>query len=150
MLSHPGAHASAMKFSRRLWLKILATFGFGPVPQAGGETAGPRPSLPGACSTPPIDWPDPRLRAWLRQPRLPVLDSSHPQVRLFVWAMLERKPVEFIYLGGSTPGQKRTVSPGLVFKLDELGPVYVAGFCHARGEERVFRIDRVLPVASLN
>ena len=42
-----------------------------------------------------------------------------------------------------TPGQERNVSPGVVFQLGGHGPLYVAGYCHLRRAQRVFRVDRV-------
>ena len=47
------------------------------------------------------------------------------------------------YWGGSTPGQRRHISPGVVFQLGGRGPLYVAGYCHLRRAERVFRVDCV-------
>jgi predicted DNA-binding transcriptional regulator YafY len=94
--------------------------------------------------------PDEALAEWLALPRIPVLASEDPVVVSMINAMLARRNVEFVYYGGSSPGSRRLVSPGLVFALDEWSSIYVAGYCHTRQEERVFRCDRIMPLEMLN
>jgi hypothetical protein len=52
---------------------------------------------------------------------------------MFIEGMLNNKPVDFIYIGGSKPGSPRTVNVSLVFQLEEEGRVYVAGYCKNGG-----------------
>ena len=63
---------------------------------------------------------------------------------------MEGERVSFLYLEGSNPGGLRTISPDLVFQVDNDGPLYVSGYCHDRGKIRVFRFDRMLEAAALN
>jgi predicted DNA-binding transcriptional regulator YafY len=88
--------------------------------------------------------------AWALRARIPVLDSEDPTVRWVLRAMVAREKIGVVYLGGSDPGRRREISPGFVFELGDDGPVYVSGFCHMRQEERVFRVDRLLPACVLN
>jgi hypothetical protein len=88
---------------------------------------------------------DPWLREWLRQPRIPVLESAEPVVVGMIDAALRGEEVEFTYFGGSEPGRPRRISPGMVFHLEGSDVLYVSGFCHCRKQERVFRVDRIGP-----
>jgi hypothetical protein len=140
-----------MKLPRRSFFEFLASLTITPFAVAAGvpDVSVSTPDL-GKMSLPAFDSPDSALLEWLSKPRIPVLETEDHQTAVFIWAMLNRKKVDFIYLGGSTPGKRRIVSPGLVFRLEEWGPVYISGFCHLRGEERVFRVDRVMPSAIVN
>jgi predicted DNA-binding transcriptional regulator YafY len=91
----------------------------------------------------PDQLPDEVLRGWLSRPRIPVLESEDPLVQACVAAMLRKERLEMVYLGGSSPGTRRIISPGLVFRLEDSGPVYMSGYCHFRREERTFRVDRM-------
>jgi predicted DNA-binding transcriptional regulator YafY len=91
-------------------------------------------------SGPPID---DDLQYWQSLPRLPLYVSEDPFVQALIATMKARERFTFIYLGGSTPGSIRHISPGLVFMLEEFPYVYVMGYCHLRQEERVFRLDRM-------
>jgi predicted DNA-binding transcriptional regulator YafY len=91
----------------------------------------------------PDQLPDEVLRDWLSRPRIPVLESEDPLVQACVAAMLRKERLEMVYLGGSSPGTRRIISPGLVFRLEDSGPVYMSGYCHFRREERTFRVDRM-------
>ena len=93
---------------------------------------------------------DPSLAHWLSLPKIPVLKAGDEKTRWLIAAMLNRWTVEFVYTAGSEPGRIRTVSPGLVFTTDSWGPVYVQEFCNVRNEERVFRVDRILPGCIMN
>jgi len=85
-----------------------------------------------------------QLREWLAQPRIPILASRDPLTRRFVEAMLNGERVDFIYVGGSTPGANRSIDVSLVFRQEEHGRIYVAGFCHARSGNRIFCLDRTM------
>jgi hypothetical protein len=62
-------------------------------------------ALPGIASE---QFPKERLFYWLIQPRNPVLVSENPVVKMFIEAMITGEKTDFIYVGGSTPGLKRT------------------------------------------
>jgi hypothetical protein len=138
-----------MKISRHTFLGILGGLGAA-LKQASGQLNGDHQGVAEAGCGAGIHLPEGALIQWLLMPRIPVLASADPVVRCFIAAALARRKVEFIYFGGSTPGTRRLVSPGLVFRVAAIGPVYVSGFCHLRQEERVFRLDRVMPAASVN
>jgi predicted DNA-binding transcriptional regulator YafY len=64
------------------------------------------------------------------------------QARL-VQAIATGDGVEFDYDGGNEPGQRRRVSPGLLFTVDGYPGTYLAGYCHERQAERTFLVDRL-------
>jgi hypothetical protein len=82
-----------------------------------------------------------KLIQWLGQPRIPVVASDDPLVTLFVRGMLTGEKITFVYVGGSVPGAPRTISVSLVFRHETTGGIYIAGYCHSRAANRVFRID---------
>jgi len=88
-----------------------------------------------------------RLGPWLGDWRqchwVPVYESVHPTAQRLILATLRHELLTFRYWGGSTPGVVRNVSSGLVFQAGGYGPMYMAGYCHLRQQERVFRVDRV-------
>ena len=98
----------------------------------------------------PDSFPCEKLFDWLSRPRMPIWVGDDPFLRQLVGAVMERARVSFLYLEGSNPGGLRTISPDLVFQVDNDGPVYVSGYCHDRGKMRVFRFDRMLEAAALN
>ena len=84
---------------------------------------------------------DPVLWAWMKARRTPVFESSDPVVQFLIWSVLNQQPVEFKYWGGSEPGRLRSVMPALVFHVENSVKLYLAGYCHVRQQERVFRVD---------
>jgi predicted DNA-binding transcriptional regulator YafY len=74
---------------------------------------------------------------------VPVYEAVHPTAQRLILALLRNEMLPVRYWGGSTPGQERHVSPGVVFQLGGHGPLYVAAYCHLRRAQRVFRVDRV-------
>jgi len=98
----------------------------------------------------PRDFPNEGLFSWMIRPRFPIWASEDPLLRQMIGAVLRRERTSFFYFEGSTPGRVRTISPDLVFQLDEVGHVYVSGYCHERKETRVFRFDRMLATTILN
>ena len=98
----------------------------------------------------PEEFPAESLFEWMIGPRIPIWASSEPLIRQMITAVMRRARTSFIYLGGSEPWRLRTISPELVFRTDDIGPLYVSGYCHARGEVRVFRFDRMLAATVLN
>ncbi len=72
---------------------------------------------------------DPWLREWMRQPRIPVLESKESEVARLIDAALRGEEIKFTYFAGSQPGRPRRISPGMVFHLEGSEVLYVAGFC---------------------
>lgn len=130
---------SGMYLSRARFSQTIASL-MGSLP--GSDSMASQPRIL-ACLPelgPPID---DDLKYWQSLPRLPLYVSEDPFVQALIETMRARERFTFIYLGGSTPGGIRQISPGLVFMLDEFPHVYVMGYCHLRQEERVFRLDRM-------
>jgi hypothetical protein len=86
-------------------------------------------------------FPRERLFYWLVQPRIPVVASDNPLVTLFIRGMLSGEKVTFVYAGGSMPGAPRTINVSLVFRHPTESGIYIAGYCHSRAANRIFRID---------
>lgn len=95
-------------------------------------------------------FPPERLFYWLTKPRNPVLASSDPLTLMFIQAWLTTEPVEFIYFGGSKPGCSRKIQVSLVFKHEEDGRIYVAGYCEDRKANRVFALDLIMTIYAWN
>lgn len=57
-------------------------------------------------------------------------------------AIAEQRPVEMEYLGGSTPGAARTVTPRGVVQMR--GQLYLSALCHQSAQEKTFRLDRIV------
>jgi hypothetical protein len=108
--------------------------------------------LRSADPLPPEPWamgPE-ALARWRRAARRPVADSNDPQVHLLAAAVRSNQRIRFSYLGGSTPGAGREISPGLLFSAEGFPGVYLSGYCHARRAERTFLVARMLwPADSL-
>ncbi len=131
-----------MRFNRfRFWAALagLATFTFRRLVH---------PFKAGNCSDQPPPTADrptrsgPWLGDWRRGPWVPVQQSVHPTAQRLILAALRHEMLSLRYWGGSTPGRERSVSPALVFQLGGRGPLYLAGYCHLRRAERVFRVER--------
>ncbi len=84
------------------------------------------------------------LARWHRAPRRPVADSDDPQIRALAAAVRSNRRIRFRYLGGSTPGAGREVSPGFLFTAEGFPGVYFSGYCHLRRAERTFLVARML------
>lgn len=80
---------------------------------------------------------------WAAEDRQPVLLSDESPLAEFILAMLQKRPIQFVYWGGSAPGERRSVLVTEVFQIQQDGPVYAEGYCLRRRAERVFRLDRV-------
>jgi predicted DNA-binding transcriptional regulator YafY len=83
------------------------------------------------------------LSSWKRSPRHPVFETSDPTLARLIEATQAGRDLVFRYFGGTTPGEVRHVSPGLVFRIQDFPATYLSGFCHTRQAERVFRVDRM-------
>lgn len=101
-------------------------------------------------------WVDDLLRAWQGridqqidefQPPFPVQDT----VLLLEQAIREQATVEMVYHAPRQPhapgtGAPRRVDPLRLEQLGRLGTWYLIAFCHERGENRTFRVDRIAEV----
>lgn len=56
-------------------------------------------------------------------------------------AISEQQPVEMKYMGGSTPGATRVVTPLGVMQTG--GQIYLSAFCHQSDCDKTFRLDRI-------
>lgn len=84
------------------------------------------------------------LQSITRQPnRIPLNESTEPFVALLLEAVRNHQPVEFKYWGGREPGRLRCITPTLVFRYDDQGPIYVSGHCHLREQERTFLLEKM-------
>lgn len=129
-----------MNLSRKSFFQALtATFA---LPWLGIEPLRSKFDVRRARPIPPSAW----LREWMRRPRIPVLKSADPKAG---WLTLRGGTVEFRYDGGSEPGEARRVSPALVFHLQDSQALYLAGYCHRRQQERVFRVDKIQPAVEM-
>jgi hypothetical protein len=88
---------------------------------------------------------DEDLKEWLSAPRTLILDSEDPKERYFIRAILLCQPVEFVYLGGTTPGSARRVHPVMLYRVWGFSGAYLTAFCQSRQEIRTFLLDRILP-----
>jgi DNA polymerase III subunit epsilon len=59
-----------------------------------------------------------------------------------LWAAIgEEQPVEIAYLGGTTPGVTRVITPRGVMQLG--GRIYLSAYCHESDCDKTFRLDRI-------
>ena len=56
-------------------------------------------------------------------------------------AIAEERPVVMIYMGGTTPGRPRVITPRGVIRLR--GQLYLSALCHQSQCEKTFRLDRI-------
>lgn len=83
------------------------------------------------------------LARWLRAPRRLILESDQALTRELILAVRAGSELRIIYYGGSLPGTVRRITPGSLFEVEGFGGIYMAGYCHRRKQERVFRLDLV-------
>ena len=98
----------------------------------------------------PKKLPTELLLRWRAAPRFPVLFSDDPLVSICLASIRMAQEIELIYIGGSTPGKPRRISVSLVFQTQTEGGIYVAGFCHDRKANRIFRVDRAMVIHAKN
>jgi predicted DNA-binding transcriptional regulator YafY len=108
------------------------------------------PRLPEAAKPvlPPEPWDEEaeELARWRRAPRLPVLDSTAPELSPLLLAIRTGGAVRFRYFGGSGFGAVREITPGLLFSVAGFPGTYVSGYCHVRRAERTFLVERMRDV----
>ena len=83
------------------------------------------------------------LARWRRAARRPMRQGDDPRLQALTAAVGSGRLVGFRYWGGSTPGAKREVSPGLLFTAEGFDGVYFSGYCHVRNAERTFLVARM-------
>ncbi|MBT2989956.1 MAG: WYL domain-containing protein [Candidatus Thiodiazotropha sp. (ex Ctena orbiculata)] len=89
-------------------------------------------------------YPDNSLDDWKNASKSSVSRNHSPQVRRLIDARDNGELIDIVYMGGSTPGEKRSIMPKEVFQVDGFGSyLYVRAFCAAREEDRVFRLDKI-------
>ena len=71
-----------------------------------------------------------------------VLDNPPAGYEDLWLAISEQRVVDMEYLGGSTPGATRTVTPLRVVRMR--GQVYLSARCHQSDSEKTFRLDRIV------
>jgi predicted DNA-binding transcriptional regulator YafY len=86
---------------------------------------------------------DDLLAQWQDAERKVLSHSNDPIVNRLIQAVNGRESLSVVYHGGSTPGGRRTITPTEVFWVEDYRRVYVRAYCQLRGEERVFRVDRL-------
>lgn len=93
-------------------------------------------------------WVDDLLRAWQGriaqqidefQPPFPVENT----IRLLEQAIQTQATVEMVYHAPGQPPTRRRIDPLRLEQLGRLGAWYLVAFCHRRGENRTFRVDRI-------
>jgi len=135
-----------MSMSLKEFLRVLLGLAAAPgVSRAGVGAGASPPPLGTAGGWPPAGGGEGWLREWAGKPRLPVWEGGDELERQLVQCVRTGARVRFRYMRGSEPGGEREVSPGLVFRVEGHGARYMAGYCHGRGAERVFRLDGMAP-----
>lgn len=126
-------------------LTVLLTFPARLLSRPKAKNAPPNTVAPHAKLQPRL-W----LADWQKVRRVPLGESVHPTAQRLILAALRHEILRIRYLSGSTPGAERVISPTMVFQVGGCGPLYVSGYCHLRGEERVFRVDRLELLGNAN
>ncbi len=141
--------AGSVPCTRRTLLGALFGFGFSTLGMGAaawvalreGAPTAPIPTAAGAVADADREA---ALAAWLAKPRLPEWRAAGDATADAILTSLERGRGMLVrYWGGTTPGETRRISPGLVFRLEEGGPLYVSAYCHERGATRTFRLGRL-------
>lgn len=73
-----------------------------------------------------------------------IADPCDPKTQLLLPSLLACHPIRFTYHGGTSPGQTRTILPGLLFHPEDTPTTtYCLGWCQKRQSNRLFRLDRM-------
>lgn len=93
-----------------------------------------------------IDW---RVVQFVTKYQYKISDQKMPleeKVTRIEKAIEDERKLEIVYLKASDVKSKRIISPSFVGELEYEGKPFlgVEAFCHTRGEDRVFRVDRIL------
>ncbi len=70
-----------------------------------------------------------------------ILDDPPPGFEELWESIADERPVEMTYMGGSTPGATRAVTPLGV--IQTRGQLYLTAVCHQSHCEKTFRLDRI-------
>ena len=133
-LSHPLDQNACMDIPRRSFLVRLAgVLGISPIALSISRASDIEPWQRGP------EW----LEKWKRATREPVTESADTTLCRLVSAVENARAMDIVYYGGSTPGARRRISPGLCFRVQGFNGIYLSGYCHLRNAERVFRVDLI-------
>ena len=86
------------------------------------------------------------LAKWHNLRKVPVIEGSDPLTKRLLKAIRDRKVIEIIYYGGSSPGARRKILPERLFLVPANSHMYLQAYCYKRGEERTFRTDKIVLV----
>lgn len=130
-----------MNLTRKEFLQALGAIGGLPwmSDALASQTPVPNPE-PAEVELPAVD---PALLKWQAGARYPVVNSDDPTERQLIRALRLGEPVDFVYYGGSEPGERRQVHPVMLFRVAEYPGTYLTGFCERRKAVRTFRVDRI-------
>ena len=84
------------------------------------------------------------LDEWQSAARQPFSDPGDPLSRELNAAAQERRWLDIVYSGGSSPGERRRIKPLELFQVEGFAEVYLRAFCATRQEERTFRLDKIM------
>ncbi len=121
-----------MQLTKKDFLKTLVVFC--------GAPFAPKPAL---TVLPLLPEPPIWLKEWLTAVRIPILDSPIPTEQVFIRVILLNETVVFTYYGGSAFGERRTVHPLMLYRVQGYCGIYVSGFCECREKARTFELSRV-------
>lgn len=93
-----------------------------------------------------IDW---RVIQFVTKYQYKISEKNIPlekKMEMIEEAIKEKKKLKIVYLKTRDVKSKRFISPSYVGELEYEGVPFlgVEAFCHTRGEDRVFRVDRIL------
>jgi len=83
------------------------------------------------------------LDDWESARRRKTYDSDHVLCRELNAAAQEGRWLNIVYMGGTTPGNKRRIKPLELFKVDGYDEVYLRAYCSTREEERTFSLEKI-------
>lgn len=93
-----------------------------------------------------IDW---RVIQFVTKYQYKISDRKMPleeKIARIEKAIESKRKLEIVYLKAKDEKSKRIISPSYIGQLEYEGKPFlgVEAFCHTRGEDRVFRVDRIL------
>jgi len=92
---------------------------------------------------------DRRIVAFMRQAKYQDVEMPQPEKRqILEEAILENRPLEILYVKADDTQSRRVIIPRFVGEMEYHGKTFVGvrAFCFSSGEERTFRLDRIVEV----
>jgi len=77
------------------------------------------------------------LEDWKKAPITGIVSSADPTISFLLQAVESEQDVQIEYLGGSTPGGTRVITPYDIFEAEGFG-IYIYAYCHKREQNRFF------------